>query len=209
MYPGGYLMISELGRSGSGGRGGRHRCDDCAAIDVRVLHRLAVQSGSCASLRWNRGGRPLCSVDIWIHSDRLVLTDVTQPRQPYTEVIALTRTSCHYGRTRPWFCCPGCHRRCAKLYLRRDRFRCRICHGLGYRSQLEARAERPRLIAHRIRRSLGASPNLLVPFPAKPPKMHWRTYFRIRERGERFEARAMARLAAWTKGLKRTVTQTS
>jgi hypothetical protein len=174
-------MISEVGRSGSGERGGRRRCEDCAAIDVRVLHRHAPlgQLGTCASLRWHRGSKQ------------------------YTEVIILTRTPCHYGGTRPWFCCPGCQRRCAKLYLRGDRFRCRACHGLAYRSQLEASAERPRLIAHRIRRSLGASPDLLVPFPAKPPKMHWRTYFRIRARGERFEARAMARLTAWVRGFKR------
>ena len=206
MYAAGYLMISELSPSRSGERGGRHRCDDCAAIDVRFLHRHAQrgQAGSCASWRWHRGARQLCSVDVGVHPDRVVLTLVTDhPEQPHTEVIVLTRTPCHYGGTRPWFCCPGCHRRCAKLYLHRDRFRCRTCHGLGYRSQLEAGAERPRLIAHRIRRSLGASPDLLVPFPAKPPKMHWRTYLRIRERGERFEARAMARLAAWAKGLKR------
>jgi hypothetical protein len=147
VYAAGYLMISELGPSRSGERGGRHRYDDCAAIDVRVLHRHAQrgQAGACASWRWHGGGRPLCSVDVWIHADRLILTDVTHPRQPYTEVIALTRTPCHYGGTRPWFCCPGCHRRCAKLYLHRDRFRCRTCHGLDYRSQLEASAERPRL----------------------------------------------------------------
>jgi hypothetical protein len=33
--------------------------------------------------------------------------------------------------------------------------------------------------------------------------MYRRTYLRIREKGERFEALAMARLAAWAKGLKR------
>ena len=181
MYPGGFQMISELGRSRSGERGGRHRCDDCTVLDVRVLHRHAQrgQLGTCVSLRWHRGSKQ------------------------YTDVVMLTRTPCHYGGTRPWFCCPGCQRRCAKLYLRDDCFRCRDCHGLAYRSQLEASAERPRLIAHRIRRSLGASSNLLVPFPDKPAKMHWRTYYRIRARGTHYEARAFARLAASLERLKR------
>jgi hypothetical protein len=198
-------MISELGRSGSGGRGGRQRCEDCAAIDIRDLHRRAQagRPGACVSWRWNRGGKLLCSIDMWLHEDHVVLADVTDPAQPRTESIILMRTPCHYGGTRPWFCCPGCQQRCAKLYLRRGRFLCRPCHGLGYLSQLEARAERPRLIAHRIRRSLGASSNLLVPFPNKPARMHWRTYYRIRAKGERYEARVFARLAAWLEGRKR------
>ena len=56
---------------------------------------------------------------------------------------------------------------------------------------------------HRIRRNLGASSNLLVPFPNKPARMHWRTYYRIRAKGERYEARVFARLAAWLEGRKR------
>ena len=205
MYPGGFLLISEVGRSGSGGRGGRHRCEDFAAIDIRDLHRRVQISrpGECVSWRWNRDGKPLCNIDMLFHSDRVVLTDVTDPAQPRTETIILTQTPCHYGGTRPWFRCPGCRQRCAKLYMRRGRFLCRPCHGLGYLSQLEASAERPRLIAHRIRRSLGASSNLLVPFPNKPARMHWRTYYYIRAKGERYEARAMMHLAVWLEGRKR------
>ncbi len=191
-------MISELGRSRSGGRGGRHRCEYCPAIDIRDLHRLGQKSrtGVCVSWRWHRGGSALCSIDIEIHDDHVTLRDVTERGQHRTEWIVLTRTPCHYGGTRPWFCCPGCHQRCAKLYMYRGRFLCRPCHGLGYRSQLEARPERPRLIAQRIRRRLGASPNLILPFPAKPAKMHWRTYYRIREKGERYTTRAIAMMAA-------------
>ena len=193
-----YLIISELPRSNVPERGGRRRCDDYPVIDIRDSHQreLFDRPGSCISVRWNRNGQPLCYVDIEFHHDHVVLTDVTDPTWPRTLAISITYTPCHYGGARPWFGCPRCGQRCAKLYFCEGSFLCRKCHGLGYRSQLEASGERPRLIAQRIRRSLGASGNLLVPFPPKPPKMHWRTYFRIRERGERYEARAMARLAA-------------
>lgn len=190
-------MISELPRSHVPERGGRRRCDDYPAIDIRhPQHReLVDEPGRCISWRWNRNGRPLSYVDIEFHRDHALLTDVTDRTWPRTQSISLLRTPCHYGSTRSWFGCPGCGHRCAKLYFCDGSFRCRDCHGLGYRSQLQASAERPRLIAQRIRRSLGASSNLILPFPAKPPKMHWRTYDRIREKGERYEARAMARLA--------------
>ena len=190
------LIISELPRSHVSPQRGRRRCDDYPAIDIRhPQHReLVDEPGSCISWRWNRNGQPLCYIDIEFHRDHVVMTDVTEPAQPETISISLLRTPCHYGGTRPWFDCPGCSQRRAKLYFCDSCFRCRKCHGLGYRSQLEASAERPRLIAQRIRRSLGASRNLFVPFPAKPPKMHWRTYYRIRDKGERFEARAISRL---------------
>jgi hypothetical protein len=125
-----------------------------------------------------------------------VLTDVTDRTWPRTHFIPLLRTSCNYGGTRPWFGCPGCSQRCAVLYFFEGGFRCRKCHGFGYKSQLQASGERPRLIAQRIRRCLGGSSNLILPFPTKPPKMHWRTYYGIRQKGERFEARAFAGLRA-------------
>jgi hypothetical protein len=193
-----YLIISELPRSRVSARGGRRRCDDYPAIDIRHPHHreLIDEPGSCISWRWNRNGQLLCYVDIEFHRDHAVLTDVTDRTWPRTQSISLLRTPCHYGGIRSWFSCPGCCQRCAILYFDDVSFRCRKCHGFAYRTQLEASAERPRLIAQRIRRNLGASGNLFVPFPAKPPTMHWRTYDRLREKGERFEARAMARLAA-------------
>ena len=191
-----YLIISDLGRRHVPKRGGRRRCDDFPAIDIRhPQHReLIDRPGSGISWRWNRNGQPLCNVDIVFHGDHAVLTDVIDRTWPRTQSISLLRTPCHYGGTRPWFGCPGCSKRCAVLYFCDGSFRCRKCHELGYRSQLQASAERPRLIAQRIRRSLGASSNLTLPFPAKPPKMNWRTYERMRAKAERFEARAVARV---------------
>jgi len=51
--------------------------------------------------------------------------------------VELTHTPANLDGRRPWFKCPGCRSRRAKLYkpLRRDHFRCRECHGLLYESQ--------------------------------------------------------------------------
>ena len=198
-------MISELPRCHGSERGGRHRCDDYPSIDIRQprLREPIDDPGGQVSWRWNRNGEPCCDVDMVFHRDHAVLTDVTDRTRPQTLSISLTRTPCHFGGTRSWFACPGCSQRCAKLYFCNSSYGCRNCQNLAYRSQLEASAERPRLITQRIRRSLGGSANLTLPFPAKPQRMHWRTYYRIREKAKRYEARYIAQLAAGLEGWKR------
>lgn len=42
-------------------------------------------------------------------------------------------------------------------------------------------------MAHNIRRKLGGSANLGTRFPPKPPRMHWRTYWRLRQTAEAAE----------------------
>jgi hypothetical protein len=197
----GYVMISVLPNPNETGRG-RGRCDDCPAIDIHDPHHRAVidKPGSRISWRFNRNGKPLCNFDTVSVTNLILLTDVTDPARPETIFVSLLRTPCRYGGTRSWFECPGCRSRCAKLYYHDGSFRCRSCHGLAYKSQLAARSDRPRSIAQRIRRSLGGSSNLFLPFPAKPPRMHWRTYDSIRGKGERFEARALAGMKARLEG---------
>lgn len=202
LHIGGYLMISELGRAHVSARGGRRRCDDCPAVDIRHprLRELIDQPGASISWRWNRNGTSFCLIDITFHADHVLLTDVMDRLALRTICISLLRTPCHYGGTRIWLECPSCRQRCARLYFCNASFQCRKCQALGYMSQLEASSERARLIAQRIRRRLGGSPNLTLPFPAKPPRMHWRTYYRIREKGEHYEFRAWERLAKTSAG---------
>lgn len=107
------------------------------------------------------------------------------------EVITLAWTSCPFGGQRPWFVCPGCARRCGVLYASAAGFRCRRCLALAYPSQRETPGERAARRLQAIRERLGGSPNLLAPFPPKPPRMHWRTY-------ERLWAQAQAAKTAWS-----------
>lgn len=115
-----------------------------------------------------------------------------------TQQVPIEWTPCRYGGRRPWFLCPapGCGRRVATLYGRRD-FRCRHCCNLAYRSQLENAGNRAIRRAQKIRMRLGGSPNLLDPFPQKPARMHWVTYWQLRESAEHAEIQAFQASGAW------------
>lgn len=194
-------MIS-VGGTGSGRQGGRHRCEYCLAIDVRDWQRRQLLDPPGVNFLLvqvqTRNGERLCNIRVEVEADYVVLNHMSESGVSDVEPIELARTPCHYGGSRPWFVCPSCNRRCAKLFFRRERFLCRVCHRLGYVSQLAASAERPRIMAQRIRRRLGMDPpNLTLPFPARPEGMPWRTYYRLRAKGERYERRALANLAAW------------
>ena len=112
--------------------------------------------------------------------------------------VPIVHTVCHLGGRRAWFCCTArsggkfCLRRVAVLYSFGGSFACRRCHGLAYASQQESPRFRRISRARKIRTSLGGSPNLFDNFPAKPPRMHWRTYDRLRARGETADATAFA-----------------
>lgn len=71
-------------------------------------------------------------------------------------------------------------RRVAVLYALREHFACRRCYGLAYASQQESLRERGLLKAQKILIRLGAKPDLFELFPEKPPRMHKRTYERLR-----------------------------
>ncbi|XFB08130.1 hypothetical protein AAGT13_09390, partial [Azotobacter salinestris] len=55
-------------------------------------------------------------------------------RQAKDYPVPVTWTPCHLGGERPWFLCPYCGRRVAKLYLQ-SVFACRHCLRLNYASQ--------------------------------------------------------------------------
>ena len=72
-----------------------------------------------------------------------------------------------------------CRFRVALLYLRGHVFGCRKCCGLAYSIQSENPHFRAITKAQKLRIRLGGNVNLLEDFPAKPPRMHRRTYDRL------------------------------
>lgn len=66
---------------------------------------------------------------------QLNLTNSHGRQKPY--LVKITRTSCHFGGSRPWFRCILCGNRAGKLYLNEDgsHLFCRECSNLRYRSQ--------------------------------------------------------------------------
>jgi hypothetical protein len=67
------------------------------------------------------------------------------------------------------------------------RFRCRRCVAVPYASQNEAVHDRLLRRAQAVRERLGGGEyaSLGMPFPAKPKRMRWTTYRRLREVSER------------------------
>jgi hypothetical protein len=98
--------------------------------------------------------------------------------QDVREPVPLAWTACNFGGERPWFVCPGarCGRRVAILYGPGRYFLCRHCYDLVYESQRANGMYRALHKAQAIRERLGASANMMEPFPDKPKGMHWRTY---------------------------------
>ena len=175
-------------------------------IDVRAFQRTGfLQSGSCFVTPWaNRAGLARVTVEVEDSAVRLHLPSEVcgVPVEINRHEIQLQSTRCYFGGERFWFVCPtlDCGRRVAFLYYARIAFACRTCCGLAYPSQRERAPDRALRRAQSLRRRLGGSASILVPFPARPPRMHWRTYQALRseamQREAMFISAASARLGS-------------
>jgi hypothetical protein len=173
-------------------------------LDVRWLKREGLlEPGRATTLRETHYERPRGVVGI--EADESGVTVTANGR---TQWLGITVTPVHLGGSRPWFRC-GCGNRAAILYgsphTGGPRFACRECKGLAYPSQREDPRYRPTTMASRIRQQLGGSPSLAAPFPDKPKGMHWTTYERRRARGQAYEQRGLAGMAAAVERLRRRI----
>lgn len=184
-----------MGGPGSGNSlrwGTRAVCEHQKRIDIRYLRKRGMlTSGSMGSLSWSRGDESAGYIRYRAHEASLELdykfSDGDGEWRSVNEHVWLVKQGQPYGGFRKFFLCPRCHRRCMVLYGGAY-FRCRKCYGLAYASQNEDAADRTRRTAEKIRVRLGGTADLDEPFPEKPKGMHWKTYQRLRERGERLEA---------------------
>jgi len=97
------------------------------------------------------------------------ITVVIDGREQILEIVRHERI---HGQEAFWVCRCGALR--WHLYVVSGEIACRVCHRLTYRSK---QAKRPAVTrAARLRRRLGALPNLLAPVPPKPkhwPRVHY------------------------------------
>ena len=129
-----------MGGYGSGRRYGycKPLVEDCMFIDIRQLSRSGCM-GTCQkySLKWQNGS----DIQVETTPEALkLLYNIFSDGQQLENVsikVPLSWTPCNYGGKRPWFSCPGCGRRVAKLYLETRYFLCRHCSNLAYSSQRE------------------------------------------------------------------------
>jgi hypothetical protein len=176
---------------------GRLICEACTFIDVREVKRRGLLcAGRSFTWSWNRDGEPCGSISVRIEPDAAVLSFRSQipgtaHSKQFEQRVPIIWTNCHLGGNRPWFRCSaqsggrGCDRRIAILYDAGDLFACRHCCDLAYASQLEGPLHRGISRSRKLRIRLGGGPDVLAPFPDKPPRMHWRTYNKLRA-GDRF-----------------------
>jgi hypothetical protein len=115
------------------------------------------------------------------------LTSVTLSYPPSDGQIARERfiveaTKPQYGGLRYWFVCSCCFHRTQKLFRPHDEesFACRKCYDLAYCSQREHKFIRAVFRGRKLRRKLGAGPNLITAFPSKPNRMRWKTWEALR-----------------------------
>lgn len=173
---------------------GKITVDAALSLDVRAWHRSGLlRPGQWFASPWvNVSGLPSVTVEVADAAVRLHLpTEVCGvPLETQEHQIQLESTSCHFGGQRFWFTCPtpDCGRRAAILYFARIAFACRTCCELAYPSQRERAPDRALRRAQGLRRRLGGPANVLVPFPSKPTRMHWRTYQALRSEAMQREA---------------------
>lgn len=185
-------------------------------LDVRTLARwgfFSVRPGqiACGPVSWSRRGE----ITDWItvrydgnDPDAVSLDYSTRPWgelawQSVHERIALTRTACHYGGSRPWFLCPGCGSRRAVLYSVGGTFRCRACHDLAYSCTRESSTDRAFRRSQEARKKLLTGPGSVWHQPRRPKGMHWKTYWRICREFERAELAMATDLLRLTAPLER------
>lgn len=180
-----------MGGPGSGRheRPDRTTCvEDVPCLDVLSLQRRGVfetaVSQTDTTVTWTRNDVLWASVGIKAQRACITLEIPISDVQQSCQGVFIDWTRCHYGRHRPWFCCPDCFRRCRMIYLNGGRFACRLCHGLPYRSQRCSDYDRLLCQVQKIRARLGVGPDVFKRLrdEHKPPGMHWTRFDRIRDR---------------------------
>jgi hypothetical protein len=155
---------------------------DCLDIrELRQRHFLddpPVEIGP--SIRWPKIAR------MTIERSRIQLNFW---RQATTQSVSVSWTKVHLGGERPWMHCPHCQTRVARLYAGMGGYFCRACVGNPpYASQQLSAQGRAHFKACKLRLQLDGQAQLSMPFPERPPRMHQRTYDRLRREGMRLEA---------------------
>jgi hypothetical protein len=172
---------------------------DLRALDIRALSRAGVlTNGWSGSWSWRRRNEAPDSIGVEVISLYCLRLRYQRTSNDKTELkdylIQITHTPCHLGGNRPWFLCPCCGRRVAKLY-QRSVFACRDCQRLNYESQQASKRDRAADHSWKLRVALGCEENFFCA-PAdsitKPKGMQWRTFKRKVDQLKQYDARALA-----------------
>jgi hypothetical protein len=167
-------------------------------LDINVLARRGlIAPGSATgphSIGWvDSNGQEIASG--WISADMEGETEgwVHIRNDNFDQRITLSASPCHYGGRKWFFLCPVMNRRASVLWLPRGAEQFASRHAwpgqVAYRSQFMTAMDRAYLGMERIKRRLiGDLDPQEWHLPPKPKWMRWKTYQRLIERFERYEA---------------------
>ena len=128
-----------MGGLGSGKNYMQTTTDDALNIDIRWLrkHKKLIPN-TAGQLAWSRREREIGRIGYTMYEDSMKLNFKCNGVST-EQIIAFEETPCHYGGSRKWLQCPKCFARVAIVYLRWEKFLCRRCTRLPYKSTLQSR----------------------------------------------------------------------
>lgn len=166
-------------RYGAGRPGWHAKTAGKLTVDVRRLQREGCLSAQYRlTWQWSTGA----SIGLETSPDAVTLTYCYKDREgdwrDVNQRVAITRTPCHFGGSRPWFACPRCRERVAILYLWNVPL-CRKCARLVYLSQAEDAIDRSWRRSRKIAKRLGQDADAWMA-PRRPKCMRLATFERLR-----------------------------
>lgn len=167
-------------------------------LDIGAFNRnglVQAAAGSKATVTWAAGDNSIGlekvagGVELFYS-----LTKPDGTKETVRQLTVFQFSPCYLGKPRPWFSCPECGGRVGFLYMHKQRFKCRKCTGLNYRSQGETVEMRMQRNHDKYRAKLDpqATNWCMGEIPDKPKRMRWTTYEKIASKAEAYE---QARLA--------------
>ena len=175
----------------------------CTTLSISSIDAFTEASGLSGSISWGdesdkEAGKMLMHVSsegdsntadgrpsrlrLQYHTEDTATGDVLDE---YDYYVQLDYTECNFGGFRPWFNCPDCGERVAKLYLPPGcyRFACRECYELGYNTSRSsgdeiymAELRYKRAFAKADKDSRWVHPNAIAGLPERPKGMHHSTF---------------------------------
>ena len=176
-----------MGGQGSGGWNRKYdgTTDGAKRLDIAMLSRNGIfKEGRPLTVTWSTSGMIHLSLTVLHQDGRLLVGDASAMgsayRDPLSQFLPLSDKASAVGRRRAFFECRDCGARCQHLYLHRNRFICRKCAGLTYKSQRERDVARSFRRWDEVSARLGGVGWSELGLE-KPKHMDCRTFERLRE----------------------------
>lgn len=172
-----------MGGFNSGRQGGKSTTNKMRSLDIRLLHCSGgLGPGELRTWSWTRSVSGVSRISMYAGDDAVTLayqvTYQSGESRDYSYPVRIEWTPCNYGGRRAWWLCPDCGRRVAVLYGG-QRYACRHCHDLTYKSTRTAPGSEFYARANKVRARLGWGGGVASPMGDRKKGMHTKTYLRL------------------------------